>query len=104
MLMSEILNEGAIPVAGRTGNKVVRKYRCTTGSRKGRVVAKPGTCNAPRNVKKSVQLKTTKRRQGSAMKVKINRTKRAGAASSRLKKANVGRRHKERKPNKAKRI
>lgn len=104
MLMSEILNEGAIPVAGRSGNKVVRRYRCTTGSRKGRTVAKPSTCNAPRNVGKGVELKKTKRKQGSTVQKKINRTKRAGAASVRLKNVNVGRRHKERKPGKGKRI
>lgn len=103
MLMKEIL-EGAIPVAGRKGDKVVRKYRCTTGSRKGRVVAKPSTCNAPRNVGQSVSLKKTKRKKGSNMQVKTNRSKRAKASSVRLKTANVGRRHKERKPGKGKRI
>ena len=103
MLIRELL-EGAIPVAGRTGNKVVRKYRCTSGSRKGRVVAKPSTCNAPRNVRKSVELKKTKRKKGANMQVKINRTKRATGPSTRLKNINVGRRHKERKPGKGKRI
>jgi len=103
MLMKEIL-EGAIPVAGRKGNKVVRKYRCTTGSRKGRVVAKPSTCNAPRNVGKSIALKKNKRKKGSSMQVKINRAKRAKPSSVRLKNVNVGRRHKNRKPGKGKRI
>jgi len=103
MLIREIL-EGAIPVAGRSGNKVVRKYRCTSGSRKGRVVAKPSTCNAPRNVGKSVTLKKNKRKAGSSMQVKINRTKRAKPSSVRLKSINVGRRHKERRPGKGKRI
>lgn len=104
MLMKEILDEGAIPVAGRSGNKVVRRYRCTTGSRKGRTVAKPSTCNAPRNVSKSVGLKKTKRKKGAAIQQKINRSKRARPSSVRLKNINVGRRHKERKPSKAKRI
>ena len=103
MLMKEIL-EGAIPVAGRKGNKVVRKYRCTTGSRKGRVVAKPSTCSAPRNVGKSIALKKNKRKKGSSMQVKINRAKRAKPSSVRLKNVNVGRRHKNRKPGKGKRI
>jgi len=103
MFLRELF-EGAIPVAGRTGNKLVRKYRCTTGSRKGRTVAKPSTCNAPRNIGKSVSLKHTKRKQGSKLKVKTARTRRARPGSLRLKNVNVGRRHKERKPGKSKRI
>jgi len=103
MFLRELF-EGAIPVAAKTGNKVVRKYRCTSGSRKGRVVAKPATCNAPRNVGKSMSLKKTKRRKGANIKVKTARTKRANPASTRLKVVNVGRRHKERKPGKGKRI
>lgn len=104
MLIDEILNEGAIPVAGKRDGKVVRKYRCTTGSRKGRTVAKPSTCNAPRNVGSGVELKKTKRKQGSNLKVKTQRAKRAKPSSVRLKNVNVGRRHKERKPGKGKRI
>lgn len=103
MLIRELL-EGAIPIAAKSGNKVVRKYRCTTGSRKGRIVAKPSTCNAPKNIGSSVELKKTKRKQGSNMKVKTKRAKRAKPASLRLKNVNVGRRHKERKPGKGKRI
>jgi hypothetical protein len=38
---------------GGTRGHTVRKYRCTTGPRKGRVVAKAATCNAPKNVKAS---------------------------------------------------
>ncbi len=103
MLIRELF-EGALPVAGRKGDKVVRKYRCTSGSRKGRVVAKPSTCNAPKNVGSSVEMKKTKRKKGSSMQVKNQRTKRSSATSARLKNVNVGRRHKERKPGKGKRI
>jgi hypothetical protein len=103
MLLRELF-EGAIPIAAKSGNKVVRKYRCTTGSRKGRIVAKPSTCNAPKNIGSQVSLKKAKRRKGSTMKVKAQRSKRAKPASMRLKNVNVGRRHKERKPGKGKRI
>jgi hypothetical protein len=48
MIVSEIITEGALQIAGRRGGKIVRKYRCTTGSRKGRIVAKPETCNKPK--------------------------------------------------------
>ena len=47
MFLREII-EGATPIFGKTGGKVVRKFRCTSGSRKGRIVAKPGTCTAPK--------------------------------------------------------
>ena len=33
------ITENIIPVWGRSKGKVVRKYRCTTGARKGRIVA-----------------------------------------------------------------
>jgi hypothetical protein len=103
MLIRELF-EGALPIAAKSGNKVVRKYRCTTGSRKGRIVAKPTTCNAPKDVGSSYGLKKTKRKQGANLKVKSKRAKRASAPSVRLKNVNVGRRHKERKPGKGKRI
>ena len=91
MLIRELL-EGAIGIYGRSGNKTVRKYRCTSGSRKGRIVAKPSTCTAPRNVKASNTLKTTKRKKQSAMNVKSSRTKRSNPRSTALKSLNIGRR------------
>ena len=86
------LTEGVVSIYGRTGDKTVRKYRCTSGSRKGRIVAKASTCTAPRNVKASRTLKQTKRKSGSAMKVKSQRTKRSNPKSLKLKLHNVGRR------------
>ena len=76
MRLQEII-EGAVTTFARQGNKTVRKYRCTSGDRKGRIVAKAATCTAPRNVKKSVGMSKTKQRRGSTMGVKAQRTKRA---------------------------
>lgn len=84
------LFEGVVSIYGRKGTKTVRKYRCTTGARKGRIVAKASTCTAPRNVKKAVTLKHTKRKKSSTMQVKSSRTKRSNPASLRLKHANTG--------------
>ena len=53
----EMIEEGYVQIAGRSGNKIVRKFRCTSGSRRGRIVSKPGTCSAPKNVKSSINLK-----------------------------------------------
>ena len=50
MLIQDI-TEGVTSVWGRKKGKVVRKYRCTTGPRKGRQVASPSTCNAPKESK-----------------------------------------------------
>ena len=102
MFVREIY-EGAVSVMGRSGSKNVRKYRCTTGSRKGRIVAKPSTCTAPKNVKASRTLTKTKRARSSAIKIKTAKTKRSNPASMRLGTHNVGLRTR-RKSGKGKRI
>lgn len=83
MKYSEII-EGAMATYSRQNNKLVRKYRCTTGARKGRVVAQPATCNAPINVKASQRLKITKAKGASTIKLKAKKTKAYQAASKRL--------------------
>ena len=88
MKVAELLTEGAIQIMGRKGNKLVRKYRCTSGSRKGRIVAKPATCNAPKRIKSMINIKKAKARKGSVMKVKSSRTKRARGTTQRLTRIN----------------
>lgn len=88
----ESLEEGVTTIFGKSGNKTVRKYRCTSGTRKGRIVAKPSTCTAPANVKASVTLKKTRRSKGKSISVKSSRTKRTNPASQKLRNLNVGRR------------
>tara|TARA_B110000503_G_C7031084_1_gene364023 strand:+ start:268 stop:597 length:330 start_codon:yes stop_codon:yes gene_type:complete len=109
MLLRELfLDEGVMTILGKSGNKTVRKYRCTSGSRKGRIVAKPSTCTAALNVKASRTLKTTRRKKGKALSIKSSRTKRTNPASLRLKSLNTGRtkkiRPKARRGSKGKRI
>lgn len=87
--IAQALDEGYVQIAGRSGNKIVRKYRCTSGARRGRIVAKPGTCSAPRNVRSSINIKKARSRKGSQMKIKAQRTKRATKSSQRLGKLNV---------------
>ena len=102
MLLRE-LTEGVTTIFGRSGNKTVRKYRCTSGNRKGRIVAKAATCHAPRNVKSARTLTKTKRAKAPTIKVKSSRTKRANPYSKRLKNINIGYRT-QRKKSKGKRI
>ena len=72
----------------KRGNKVVRKYRCSTGTRAGRIVSNIGQCFAAPDVKKRARLKLTKARLGSRMTRKAKRTKRISPASKRVKAMN----------------
>ena len=87
MLLRELtqgisLDEG--PAWGRTGKKVVRKYRCTNGQRKNRVVSNIAQCYAAPNPKKRAQLKRMKARLGKRQARKAKRTKRINPASRRV--------------------
>jgi len=68
----------------KRGNKVVRKYRCTGGPRKSRIVSKPAQCFAPPDIKKRIKLKMTKARLGARMVRKAKKTKRVNPASRRV--------------------
>ncbi len=75
----EILNEAARRAFKRIGKEIKRRYRCTTGPKKGRVVANPIVCATrkdPRKVrhgrkvarsKKGVRLRKTKIMKRTAM-------------------------------------
>jgi hypothetical protein len=78
----EILDEKQI--WGRKGIQVVRKYRCTSGQRKGRIVAKPDQCYKPINIKARIRMKQLRSRKGAVMVRKAKRTKRSNPASRRL--------------------
>ena len=93
MLVSEIIVEAtASQTWSRKGGKNVRKYRCTSGVRKGRVMASPASCNKPINIKKSLKLKTTKGRKGNIIKAVGSRTRRANPGAQRLTRLNKPRR------------
>ena len=76
----------------RSGKKVVRKYRCSGGPRKNRVVAKMSQCFAAPNIKKRMAFKKTKARLGSRMIRKAKKTKRINPASKRVQALNRKRR------------
>src|SRR6056300_1687710 len=71
-------------VWAKSGQKVVRKYRCMGGQRKGRVVAKMSQCYAPIDLKKRVTFKKTKARLGAKIARKSRRTKRINPASKKV--------------------
>jgi len=93
MKMYEILNEGDSLVEtkmvwARKGGKIARKYRCTFGKRKGRVVSDPSQCSKPVDMKKRFTLRRTKAQKGSRMARKAQRTKRTNPASKMVKALN----------------
>ena len=86
----EVLEEGQ--TWARSGKKVVRKFRCSGGPRKGRVVAKMAQCFAAPDIKKRQTLKKTKARLGGRMIRKSKKTKRINPASKRIQSLNKKRR------------
>lgn len=69
MLVEEII-EGYKQVWGRNKKGLVRRYRCTDGPKKGRVVAKPSTCATGTSQSRSQTLKRTRRTKGKAQALK----------------------------------
>lgn len=86
MLLRELFNQEIEEklIWGRNGNKVVRKYRCSSGRRDGRIVSKMQQCFAPLDIKQSARFKRTKMRVGGRMSRKSQRTKRVNPASRRV--------------------
>ena len=69
---------------GRRGKAVVRKFRCTVGRRRGRIVAKIAQCFAAPNVKAKIRMKRTRARVGAKMMRKRRKTMRTNPASIRV--------------------
>ena len=97
MLLRELLNHTTEDLEegqtwARSGKKVVRKYRCSSGPRKNRVVAKMAQCFAAPDPKKRMQMKKTRARLGSKMMRKAKKTKRINPASKRVQALNRKRR------------
>jgi hypothetical protein len=81
MILSE-LTEGM--AWAKRGTKVVRKFRCTSGRRKSRIVSSPAQCFAAPDIKKRIKLKMTRARLGPRMVRKSKKTKRVNPASKRV--------------------
>lgn len=72
----------------RRGNVLKKQFRCSSGPRKGRVVASPAQCFKPIDIKKRLSLRKTKARLGPRAIRKAGRTKKFNPASRRLKTLN----------------
>lgn len=88
MLIEDIIQIDEKQVWGRRGKKLVRKYRCSSGQRKGRIVSNIAQCFASPNVKAKMAMKRTRARLGNRMARKARRTKRINPASIALSRLN----------------
>lgn len=90
MLLRELITENILETMAwaKQGSKVVRKFRCTMGPRKGRIVADIGQCSAAPDISKRIKLKITKARLGARMARKARKTKRVNPASIRTRNLN----------------
>ena len=88
MQVFEILEAGPTMAWTRKGNTNVRKFRCQSGPRKGRVMASPASCNKPLNIHKSMNLKVTKQKKSSHIKTRGKITRRSNPGSIRRVKLN----------------
>lgn len=88
MFIRELTDLSEKQVWGRTGTKLVRKYRCGSGPRKGRVVSKIGNCYSVIDIKKRAKFKQTRARLAQRMARRSKKTKRINPASRRLKTLN----------------
>jgi len=90
--LASYIDEGVSQILRRVKGKGLKPgFRCTAGPRKGRIVAKPSTCFAQRNVSKGAKIKAKRQQKARIAGKKMAITKRSGAGSRRLKKAQINR-------------
>ena len=73
----------------KKGGAPTKGFRCTSGPRAGRIVAKPSTCFAKLNPSKGAKIKKRRQLKAKTAGVKLARQKRSGAGSLRLKGAQI---------------
>ena len=89
--MTSGIAEGISRVLRRVRGKGLKQgFRCTSGPRKGRVVAKSSTCNARLNPGKGAKISQKRQRVARQTAMKRSRTMRSGGASQRLKHIQIG--------------
>ena len=97
MFISDLIADGiqeARMIFGRKGKQVGKKYRCTFGRKKGRIVSNPSVCSAPLDIKKRFIMKKMKARMGARLQRKIKFTKKYNPASRRVRALNKSLRRK----------
>ena len=69
----------------KKGGAPTKGFRCTSGPRKGRIVAKPSTCFAKTDPVKSAKIRKKRQQKAGIAGKKMAMTKRSGVGSTRLK-------------------
>jgi hypothetical protein len=85
--------EGVSQILRRTkGSRPKQGFRCSSGPRKGRIVAKPSTCFMKTDPVKSAKIRKKRQAKAGIAGKKLAMTKRSGAGSLRLKGAQIKKR------------
>ena len=78
--------EGVSQILRRTKGKAPKQgFRCSSGPRKGRIVAKPSTCFQKTDPQKSAKIRKKRQIKAKIAGKKLAQTKRSGAGARRLK-------------------
>ena len=78
--------EGVSQILRRTKGKAPKQgFRCSSGPRKGRIVAKPSTCFQKTDPQKSAKIRKKRQIKATQAGKRLAQTKRSGAGSLRLK-------------------
>ena len=84
------ITEGVSQILRRTKGKAPKQgFRCSSGPRKGRIVAKPSTCFQKTDPQKSAKIRKKRQAKAKTAGKKLAQTKRSGAGSLRLKGAQI---------------
>mgnify|MGYP001172112440 FL=1 len=82
--------EGVSQILRRTKGKAPKQgFRCASGPRKGRIVAKPSTCFQKTDPQKSAKIRKKRQIKATQAGKRLAQTKRTGAGSLRLKGAQI---------------
>ena len=82
--------EGVSQILRRTKGKAPKQgFRCSSGPRKGRIVAKPSTCFQKTDPQKSAKIRKKRQAKAGIAGKKLAMTKRSGAGSKRLQGAQI---------------
>ena len=82
--------EGVSQILRRTKGKAPKQgFRCSSGPRKGRIVAKPSTCFQKTDPVRSAKIRKKRQQKARVAGKKLGQTKRSGAGSLRLKGAQI---------------
>ena len=84
----EIMCEGAKPIWARTGDKIVRKFRCTSGAKQGMIVSNPATCGGKVDLKKRINMKKMLNRKKTVVRRKAQKVMKRNPTSIRLQRLN----------------